>query len=112
MKKLEAIVEPSEVEDVKKGLTKIGLQEITVGEVKVFGRQAGTEEIYRGMRYEAPYQIGARIEMIVPDGMAHAAVTVIRETIGMYEASGTRIVVSSLEDIEGLPTENKRVAAA
>ena len=112
MKKVEAIIQPFEVEGVKEGLTRIGLQRFTVTEVKGFGGQAGPGEIYRGMRCEAPYHLEAKLEIIVPDELARGAVAVIRETAQMDEPRGTRIFVSPLDDIEGLPTDNKRAVAA
>ena len=63
MKKVEAIIQPFEVEGVKEGLTRMGLQRFTVTEVKGFGGQAGLGEIYRGMRCEAPYHLEAKVEL-------------------------------------------------
>ena len=112
MKKVEAIIQPYEVESVKEGLTRMGLQGITVTEAKGFCRQPGPGEIYRGMSYEPPYRLEAKVEIVVPDEIARGAVAIIREMAHMDEPGATLIFVSSLEDIENLPAEKKKAVAA
>jgi nitrogen regulatory protein P-II 1 len=110
MKKVEAIIQPFEVEAVKEALTQIIIKRMTVTEVKGFGGPTGPVEVYRGIRSEAPYHIEAKVEIIVPDDMAGKAVAIFRETTETEEPESERIFVSSLEDINPLVTEKKRVA--
>ncbi len=112
MKKIEATIQPEEVEELKGGLTKIGIKGMTVMEVKSYGRQDKTPEIYRGMRYEAPFLTEAKVEIVVTDEMADKAVALIRETTEADEPGDSRIFISPLEDIMRLRTEKKSVAAA
>ena len=112
MKKIEAIIQPCGVAPVKEGLTRIGVQGVIVTEVKGFGGQSGLDEIYRGMRCQAPYHIESKIEVFVPDEMASGAVAVIRQAAHTEEPGGVRIFVSSLDYMEELPTEKKTAAVA
>jgi len=67
MKKIEAIVKPFKLDEVKNALTKIGVQGMTVTEVKGFGRQKGHTEVYRGADYKIDFVPKSKIELIVPD---------------------------------------------
>ncbi|HME45798.1 MAG TPA: P-II family nitrogen regulator [Syntrophorhabdales bacterium] len=111
MKKIEATIQPVEVEELKGGLTKIGIKGMTVIEVKSYGRQSRNPEIYRGMKCEAPFLTEAKVEIVVADDMADKAVAVIRETTEAGEPGESRIFVSPLEDIIRLRTEKKSLAA-
>ena len=111
MKKVEAIIEPSEVEEVKEDLAKIGVRRMTVTEVHGFGRSAGPTEVYRGMRYEAPFVTEAKIEIVVLDEMADGAIRVIREKAKTDESGQSDIRVFSLEDTAGLSERRRSVAA-
>jgi len=112
VKKIEATVQPAEVEVLKGGLTKIGINGMTVMEVKSYGRPSRDPEIYRGMMYEAPFITEAKVEIVVTDEMADKAVAVIRETTEAYEPGDSRIFISPLEEIIRLRTEKKSMAAA
>lgn len=111
MKKIEATIQPEDVEELKGGLTKIGIKGMTVMEVKSYGRQSRIPEIYRGMSYEAPFLTEARVEIVVADEMADKAVAVIRETTEADEPGDSRIFVSPLENIARLRAEKKSLAA-
>ena len=77
MKKIEAIVKPFKLDDVKNALTKIGVQGMTVTEVKGFGRQKGHTESYRGTEYAIDFLPKSKIEVIIPDELViHAVETV------------------------------------
>jgi nitrogen regulatory protein P-II 1 len=111
MKKIEAIIKPYKLEDVKDGLTKIGIQGMTVTEVKGFGRQKGHTESYRGAEYEATFLTKVKVEIVVPDEMLVRAVEVIEEKAKTGKFGDGKIFVSSLEDVIRIRTGEKGVAA-
>ena len=84
MKKIEAIVKPHKLDEVKTALTKIGVQGMTVSEVKGFGRQRGHTEVYRGAEYTIDFVPKTKIELIVPD----ETVTQVIETIERAAKTG------------------------
>ncbi|MGZ8901260.1 MAG: P-II family nitrogen regulator [Limisphaerales bacterium] len=77
MKKIEAIVKPFKLQEVKEALNEIGIQGMTVTEVKGFGRQKGHTEIYRGSEYTIDFMPKVKIEMVLPDAQVDAAVDAI-----------------------------------
>jgi nitrogen regulatory protein P-II 1 len=77
MKKIEAIVKPFKMEDVKEALTEIGIEGMTVSEVKGFGRQKGHTEIYRGSEYTVDFLPKMKFEIVLPDESVEKAVTAI-----------------------------------
>ena len=78
MKKIEAIVKPFKLNDVKEALNEVGLQGMTVSEVKGFGRQKGHVEIYRGSEYNIDFLPKVKIEIILPDASVKAATDAIQ----------------------------------
>jgi nitrogen regulatory protein P-II 1 len=79
MKKIEAIVKPFKLEDVKEGLSTLGVKGMTVSEVKGFGRQKGHSEIYRGAEYTVDFVAKVKIEVVVDDDLCDKVVEVILE---------------------------------
>lgn len=77
MKKIEAIVKPFKLQEVKEALNELGIQGMTVTEVKGFGRQKGHTEIYRGSEYTIDFMPKVKIEMVLPDAQVDAAVDAI-----------------------------------
>lgn len=77
MKKIEAIVKPFKLQEVKDALSEVGIQGMTVSEVKGFGRQKGHTEIYRGTEYTIDFIPKVKIEMVLPDAQIEAAVNAI-----------------------------------
>jgi nitrogen regulatory protein P-II 1 len=77
MKKIEAIIKPFKVEEVKDALAEIGLEGMTVSEVKGFGRQKGHTEIYRGSEYTVDFLPKIKLEIVLPDNRVEAAVKAI-----------------------------------
>lgn len=77
MKYIVAIIQPYRLEDVQQGLKEIGIQAMTVTEVKGFGRQKGQKEIYRGAEYDVAFVPKVKIEVVVPDSVADDAVKAI-----------------------------------
>lgn len=98
MKKIEAILDPSEVEVMQHSLSVVGVRIMTVTEVKGFGGR-GQTQVYRGMRFEPPYLMEAKVEIVVPDEMMESAVALIRETAKKDPLGQSRIVVFPMEDI-------------
>jgi nitrogen regulatory protein PII len=77
MKKIEAIIKPFKLEDVKEALTAAGVEGMTVSEVKGFGRQKGHTEIYRGSEYTVDFLPKIKLEIVLPDNIVNAAVEAI-----------------------------------
>jgi nitrogen regulatory protein P-II 1 len=80
MKKLEAIIQPFKLEDVKEALKGIGIDGMTVTEVRGHGRQKGHTEVYRGMEYKVDLLAKAKIELVVPDARVEEAIKTLAET--------------------------------
>ncbi len=111
MKKVEAIVQPFEVEAVKEALTGLAIGRMTVTEIREPGRQDGIVEVYRGLRCEAPYHIEAKVEIIVSDEMAGRAVAILSAIQRKWRSRQERaFLFSSLEDIKALTAKKKRAA--
>jgi nitrogen regulatory protein P-II 1 len=111
MKKIEAIIRPAKVEEVKDGLIAIGVKGMTVTEVQGFGRQKGHTEHYRGAEYEILFVSKAKIEIVVADDILVKAVTVIQEQAKTGAFGDGKIFVSSLEDVVRIRTGEKGVEA-
>ena len=111
MKKIEAIIKPNKLEEVKDGLTGVGVQGMTVTEVKGFGRQKGHVERYRGAEYEVLFLPKVKIEVVIPDDILDDAFNVIREKAKTGTFGDGKIFVSSLEDVIRIRTGEKGVAA-
>ena len=77
MKKIEAVIKPFKVEDVKAALTEIGIEGMTVTEVKGFGRQKGHTEVYRGSEYTVDFLPKVKLEIVVPDNIVDQTVAAI-----------------------------------
>jgi len=99
MKKIEAIIKPFKLDEVKDALNKIGMQGMTVTEVKGFGRQKGHVELYRGAEYDVAFVPKIKIEVVVGEGMAEKAVSTIQEKAKTGKIGDGKIFVSSIEQI-------------
>jgi nitrogen regulatory protein PII len=97
MKKVEAILDPTEVEAMRHSLSAIGIRMMTVAEVRGFGGR-GQTQVYRGVRIEPPYLTEAKVEVVVPDEMMESAVALIEETAKKDSSGQSRIVVFPTED--------------
>jgi nitrogen regulatory protein P-II 1 len=98
MKKIEAIIKPFKLDDVKEGLTEIGVQGMTVSEVKGFGRQKGHTEIYRGAEYKVDFVPKLKLEVIVEKEMVPAVLDVIEQKAKTGSIGDGKIFVSPLEE--------------
>ena len=94
MKKIEAIIKPFKLEEVKDALGEIGIQGMTVTEVKGFGRQKGHTEIYRGSEYTVDFLPKARIEVVVADSRVDAAVAAIIKAAKTGKIGDGKVFVS------------------
>ena len=98
MKLIQAIVKPFKLEDVKAALQEIGIQGMTVSEVKGFGRQKGHTELYRGAEYVVDFLPKIKIEIVVSDDQADAVVKAIVDAANTGRIGDGKIFVSHLED--------------
>jgi nitrogen regulatory protein P-II 1 len=97
MKKVEAIIKPFKLDEVKDALNGLGIQGMTVTEVKGFGRQKGHVELYRGAEYEIAFVPKVKIEIVVPDTMAAQVVAVIGEKAQTGKIGDGKIFVYPVE---------------
>jgi len=98
MKKIEAIIKPFKLDEVKEALQEIGLQGITVIEAKGFGRQKGHTELYRGAEYVVDFLPKVKIEVVLGDDMLDKAVDAIQKAAKTGRIGDGKIFISSVED--------------
>ena len=111
MKKVEAIIKPFKLDDVKDALHDVGVSGITVTEVKGFGRQKGHTELYRGAEYVVDFLPKVKIELIIEDEMVEKAVEAIRTSAQTGRIGDGKIFVSSIEDAIRIRTGERGDAA-
>lgn len=99
MKKIEAIIKHYKLDEVRDALNKIGVQGMTVTEVKGFGRQKGHMEVYRGVEYEVKFLPKVKIEVAVPVERLEDILKVIQDNARTGEIGDGKIFVSNLEDV-------------
>ena len=99
MKKVEAIIKPFKLEDVKEALSEIGIQGMTVTEVKGFGRQKGHTEIYRGSEYTVDFLPKVKIEIVVDDSQLDAVKDAVVKTANTGKIGDGKVFVSSVEEV-------------
>jgi nitrogen regulatory protein PII len=107
MKKVEAIIKPFKLDEVKSALNAIGIMGMTVTEVKGFGRQKGHVEVYRGTEYEVNFLPKIKIEVVVPDSIIDKVVSTIIEKARTGNIGDGKIFISSLEDVIRIRTGEK-----
>ncbi len=98
MKKIEAIIKPFKLDEVKEALQEIGLQGITVTEAKGFGRQKGQTELYRGAEYVVDFLPKVKVEVVLDDAMVEKAVETIVNSAKTGRIGDGKIFVSSVEE--------------
>ena len=111
MKKIEAIIKPFKVEEVKDALTEVGIEGMTVTEVKGFGRQKGHTEIFRGSEYTVDFLPKIKIEVVVADDHANAAVAAVLKSARTGKIGDGKIFVAAIEQAVRIRTEEKNEAA-
>jgi len=99
MKKIEAIIKPFKLDEVKDALNESGIQGMTVTEVKGFGRQKGHVELYRGAEYDISFIPKVKLEIVVPDSMAQKAVSLIAEKAKTGKIGDGKIFVMDVQEV-------------
>jgi len=105
MKKIEAIIKPFKLEDVKEALSGIGVEGMTVSEVKGFGRQKGHTEIYRGSEYTVDFLPKIKVEVVLADGRVADAVQAIIKAAKTGKIGDGKVFVCSIENAIRIRTE-------
>ncbi|WP_332060977.1 P-II family nitrogen regulator [Bartonella sp. CB74] len=98
MKKIEAIIKPFKLDEVKEALQKIGLHAITVTEAKGFGRQKGHTELYRGAKYVVDFLPKVKIEIVIADEMLEKTIDAIRKAAQTRHIGDGKIFISSIDN--------------
>jgi nitrogen regulatory protein P-II 1 len=98
MKKIEAVIKPFRLDDVKEKLTNLGIKGMTVSEVKGFGRQKGHTEVYRGAEYVVDFLPKIKIEVVVPDWQLAEIIAAIRESAITGKIGDGKIFVIPVEE--------------
>jgi nitrogen regulatory protein P-II 1 len=98
MKKIEAIIKPFKLDEVKDALNEIGIQGMTITEVKGYGRQKGHSELYRGAEYVIDFLPKVKLEMTVPESMVEEVIRVIEKNARTGKIGDGKIFVSHVED--------------
>jgi len=98
MKKVEAIVKPFKLDEVKDALAEVGIQGMTVTEVKGFGRTGGKKEVYRGSAYVVDFVPKVRIEVVVPDSLVHQVLEAIEKSAKTGRIGDGKIFVVPVEE--------------
>ncbi len=111
MKKIEAIVKPHKLDEVKEKLNAAGITGMTVTEVKGFGRQRGHKEIYRGTEYHIDFIPKVKMEMVVDDGLVEKAVAAIIEGARTGSIGDGKIFVSTVEEAVRIRTGERGTEA-
>ncbi|MBZ4672720.1 P-II family nitrogen regulator [Deferribacterales bacterium Es71-Z0220] len=99
MKKIEALIKPFKLDDVKEKLTELGIKGITISEVKGFGRQKGHTELYRGAEYVIDFIPKIKIELVLPDELVEDAVKAIMEAAKTGRIGDGKIFVLPVEEV-------------
>ncbi|MDL1973907.1 MAG: P-II family nitrogen regulator [Deltaproteobacteria bacterium] len=107
MKKVETIIKPFKLEDIKEGLSSLGIQGMTISEVKGFGRQKGHSEIYRGAEYTVDFVPKVKVEIVVEDDMVEKAIDAILSHARTGKIGDGKIFVLPVEEAVRIRTGEK-----
>ena len=111
MKKIEAIIKPFKLDEVKDALHEVGLQGITVTEAKGFGRQRGHTELYRGAEYVVDFLPKVKIEVVLEDNMVERAVEAIRDAAATDRIGDGKIFITPVEEVIRIRTGERGAEA-
>ncbi|MHB8906025.1 MAG: P-II family nitrogen regulator [Melioribacteraceae bacterium] len=111
MKKIEAIIRPFKLDDVKEALLEEGIRGMTITEVRGYGRQKGHKETYRGSEYQIEFVPKIKIEIIVDDSMTEKAVEAILRTAKTGQVGDGKIFISTIEDVIRIRTDESGPSA-
>ncbi len=107
MKKIEAIIKPFKLEEVKDALSELSIEGMTVTEVKGFGRQKGHTEIYRGSEYTVDFLPKIKIEVVLPDERVDGAIKAILKSAKTGKIGDGKVFVSPIEEAIRIRTEER-----
>ncbi len=107
LKKIEAIIKPFKLEEVKEALTELGIQGLTVTEVKGFGRQKGHTEIYRGSEYTVDFLPKVKVEVVVTEDLLEKAITAVVGAAKTGKIGDGKIFISSIDEVVRIRTEER-----
>ena len=107
MKKIEAIIKPFKLNEVKDALSEVGVEGMTVSEVKGFGRQKGHTEIYRGSEYTVDFLPKVKIEIVLPEAQVDAAVTAIIKSARTGKIGDGKVFVYDIQAAHRIRTEEE-----
>jgi len=111
VKKIEAIIKPFKLEEVKSALGEVGIEGMTVSEVKGFGRQKGHTEIYRGSEYTVDFLPKIKVELVLADKLVESAVNAIVKSAKTGKIGDGKVFVSTIEQAVRIRTDEKGEAA-
>jgi nitrogen regulatory protein PII len=111
MKKIDAIIKPFKLEEVKEALGALGVQGMTVSEVKGFGRQKGHTEIYRGSEYTVDFLPKIKLEIVLADSLVHQAAEAIVRAARTGKIGDGKVFISNIESVVRIRTEETGVEA-
>ena len=111
MKKIEAIIKPFKLDEVRESLQKAGVQGMTISEVKGFGRQKGHTELYRGAEYIVDFLPKIKVEVVVDDGLVQTVVEAIRKVAKTGKIGDGKIFISKLDEVIRIRTGETGKAA-
>ncbi len=111
MKKIEAVIKPFKLDEVKDALNAMGIAGMTVTEVKGFGRQKGHVELYRGAEYDISFIPKVKIELVVSDAVADKVVATILEKAKTGKIGDGKIFISKIDEVVRIRTGEKGEAA-
>lgn len=111
MKKIEAIIKPFKLEEVKDALGEVGIEGMTVSEVKGFGRQKGHTEIYRGSEYTVDFLPKIKLEIVIADQQLDQAVSAILKAARTGKIGDGKVFVSTIEEAVRIRTEERGESA-
>jgi len=107
VKKIEAIIKPFKLEDVKEALSEIGVEGMTVAEVKGFGRQKGHTEIYRGTEYTVDFLPKLKLDIVVPDNLVQQSIDAITKSAKTGKIGDGKIFVMNVEEAVRIRTDER-----
>ncbi len=111
MKKIEAVIKPFKLDEVKEALHEVGIKGITVTEAKGFGRQKGHTELYRGAEYVVDFLPKVKLEVIIEDALAERAVEAIQQAAKTGRIGDGKIFVSSIDEVIRIRTGERGAEA-
>ena len=111
MKKIEAVIRPFKLDDVKEALLEEGIRGMTISEVRGYGRQKGHKETYRGSEYQIEFVPKIKIEIVVDDSLAEKVVDAILRTAKTGQVGDGKIFISNVEDAIRIRTDESGPAA-